>query len=757
MRLTTPFTVPARAVRVKTRARGLTAAVAALGAWALALGAPGGETHWAFQPVLRVEPPAVSGGWARNAIDRFVLARLDKEGLKPSPEADPRTLLRRLSLDLTGLPPTPEETAAFLADRSADAYERQVERLLASPHFGEKWARHWLDLARYADSDGYEKDWARPWAWRYRNWVIDALNRNMPFDRFSIEQIAGDLLPAAGVEQRVATGFHRMTLTNREGGVDNEQFRFENSVDRASTVGTVWMGLTLGCAQCHDHKFDPVSQKDFYSWHALFDNMEETDIDAPLAGETGAWMRANGQYRAEREALLAEYNVAPLMEAWEKRMLEAAANPGKWTDWDLAWDCLLKLTSGGDGEKIIRKKPEQRTQRDRDVLTGHFVKNYHFAVGQKAYRELKLNELDQKLEALKRKYPQLTQAYAVEESAEPRPAHVRVRGDYRARGIAVEPGTPAALPPLNVRGRRATRLDAARWLFSREHPLTARVAVNRIWQELFGQGIVRTPEDFGRQGEPPSHPELLDWLAAGFMDSGWDVKHMIRLMVSSATYRQRSEVSETLRGKDPNNVLLARQSRLRLPAELIRDAALAASGLLAARVGGPSVRPPQPAGVAELAYANSVKWVETEGVDRYRRGLYIHFQRATPYPLLVNFDAPKGNVAQCRRNRSNTPLQALNLLNDPVFFEAAQGLAARALSEAGRPEERVRRMYLLALNREPEPAETARLLKYVAGQQAIFEREKTSAERVFPLAPQSAAWVGAASVVLNLEEFITRE
>jgi hypothetical protein len=733
-------------------------AVIALGAGIVAVAALGAGTHWAFQPVRRPEAPQVkNGGWARNEIDRFVLARVEKEGLSPSAEAERGTILRRLSFDLTGLPPTPAETEAFIADRSPDAYEKQVERLLASPHYGEKWARHWLDLARYADSDGYEKDWARPWAWRYRNWVIDALNRNMPFDQFSIEQIAGDLLPRAAVEQRVATGFHRMTLTNREGGVDNEQFRFENAVDRASTVGTVWMGLTVGCAQCHDHKFDPISQKDFYSWYALFDNMEEVDIDAPTPGELGGWMRANGQYRAEREALLEEYNVAPLMEAWEKRLLEAAANPGKWTDWDLAWDCLLKLTSGGDGEKVIRKKPAERTQRDRDVLIDHFVKNYHFAAGQKAYRELKLNELDQKLADLKMKYPQLTQAYAVEESPSPRPAHVRVRGNYKALGIAVEPGVPSSLPPLKARGRKATRLDAARWLFERDHPLTSRVTVNRMWQELFGQGIVRTSEDFGRQGEPPSHPELLDWLAAEFMDSGWDMKHMLRLMVTSAAYRQRSDVTETLRQKDPNNALLARQSRLRLPAELVRDAALAASGLLSTRIGGPSVRPPQPAGVAELAYANSVKWVETGGVERYRRGLYIHFQRATPYPLLVNFDAPKGNVTQCRRNRSNTALQALNLLNDPVFVEAAQGLAARVVNETASPQERVRRMYLLALTREPEAAESARLLKYVAEQQAIFEREKGSAEKVFALAPQAAAWVGAASVVLNLEEFITRE
>ena len=604
----------------------------------------GANRPWSFAPVERPPLPAVrNADWSRTPIDRFVLARLEKEGIAPSPVAGKRILLRRLSLDLIGLPPTPAEMDAFLADSSPDAYQRQVDRLLASPHYGEKWARHWLDLARYADSDGYEKDWTRPWAWRYRDWVINALNSNMPFDEFSIEQIAGDLLPRPSTEQKVATGFHRMTLTNREGGVDNEQFRFENVIDRASTTGTVWLGLTVGCAQCHDHKFDPITQKDFYQWVALFDNTEEADIDAPLPGEVGSYQRKYAEYRAKRDALLGEYNVPALQSAWEQRMLEAAAQPGKWTDWDLAWDCLLKLTSGGDGEKIIRKKPAERTQRDVDVLTDHFVRNYHFAVGQPKYRELKLNELDTKLTALKNEYPRLTQAYAIAESSPPRSSYLRVRGNYKALGIAVEPGGIAALPPIPA-SARINRLDMARWLFSRDNPLTARVTVNRLWQEFFGQGLVRTSDDFGMQGDKPVYPELLDWLAVEFRESGWNVKHLQRLIVTSAVYRQSSTVRPELETKDPANTLLARQSRLRLPAEQIRDAALAASGLLAPEIGGPSIRPSQPAGVAELAYANSVKWVESQGVDQYRRGLYIHFQRTTPYPLLVNFDAPKGNV-----------------------------------------------------------------------------------------------------------------
>jgi len=707
-------------------------------------------SHWAFRRIERPAAPRVkTQGWVRNAIDRFVLARLEKEGLIPSPEASSEVLTRRLYLDLVGLPPT----------RPMSGAQVPVSTLLASPHFGEKWARHWLDLARYADSDGYEKDWVRPHAWRYRDWVIRALNANMPFDRFSIAQIAGDQIPNASLQDRIATGFHRQTLTNREGGVDSEQFRFEAAIDRSATTAQVFMGLTAGCAQCHDHKYDPISQKDFYRWTALFENLTEEDIDAPLPGEPGPNLRAMAGYRERRNALLAEYNVPALQTDWEQKLLTAAAQPGRWTDLDLAYDCVQKLTVGGDGEAILRKPPGNRTLREADILTDHFVRNYHFAIGGKKYKELKFSELDQKLTALKQEFPQLSIAYVVQESATPRPSHVRVRGDYRNRGVAVEPGTFSFLPASTAK----TRLDAARWLFSREHPLTARVAVNRIWQELFGQGLVRTPEDFGLQGERPSHPELLDWLAAEFIESGWDIKHTIALIVDSATYRQSSNASAQLLERDPNNVLLARQRRLRLPAELIRDAALEAAGLLDRRIGGPSIRPPQPAGVAELAYNNSVKWTESAGTDRYRRGLYIHFQRSTPYPLLANFDAPKGAVTTCRRLRSNTALQALNLLNDPVFFEAAQGLALRILREA-EPARRIQRLYEVTLHRMPAPAEAQRMEEYLAAQRSIFDREPGSSQKIFPwtLPPgvdrvTAAAWVGAASVILNLDEFISRE
>lgn len=716
--------------------------------------APPQSRHWAFQPIRKVE---ASG----NPVDFFIRAQLAKVGLAPSPAASRPTLLRRLSLDLTGIPPSPAEMDAFLNDASPNAYEKQVDRLLASPQFGEKWARQWLDQARYADSDGYEKDWARPWSWRWRNWVIDAINRDMPFDQFTREQIAGDLLPNATVEQRVATGFHRHTLTNREGGIDNNQFRFENVADRSVTVASVWLGLTMGCAQCHDHKYDPIRQKDFYQLYAFFDNAEEEDIDAPLPGETGLWLRKAAEYEQKREALIAQYKVRQLQPAWEVDMLDAFKNPGRRTDWDLAWDCLLKLTEGGDGGRIIKKPAAQRTSREKRILEVHFIRNYHFAVGQKVYKEVKFDELDKKLRELEAAYPQLTQAYTLLENAEPRTSHLRIRGDFKALGIPVEPDAPAFLPPLAKRGQRATRVDLANWLTAPENPLTARVAVNRIWQELFGQGIVKTSEDFGVMGARPSHPELLDALAESFRDSGWSRKQLIRTIVTSATYRQSSDARKDVAEKDPENKWLARQSRVRLNAENIRDAALFAAGLLdLSKVGGPSIKPPQPDGVTSIGYARGTKWEVSDTTEQYRRGLYIHFQRTTPYPLLMNFDAPRSTTAACRRLRSNTSLQALNLLNDPVFLEAAEALALRVLRE-GPPanQDRIQLAARLVLNRAASAPEVERLSRYLDQQRTLFANEKTLPVHAVPGIDRAehAAWTGLASVLLNLDEFVNRE
>ncbi|MBI4889105.1 MAG: PSD1 domain-containing protein [Acidobacteria bacterium] len=710
------------------------------------------SSHWSFQPVSKPAVPQVKqADWARNAIDRFVLARLEKEKIAPAPEASKTVLLRRVTLDLTGLPPTPEEVREFLADDRPDAYEQAVERLLRSSHYGEQRARAWMDLARYGDSDGLEKDLVRPFAWRYRNWVIDAYNRDLPFDEFTIEQLAGDLLPNASVEQRVATGFHRNTLTNREGGTDPEESRFEQMVNRTNTTSTTWLGLTMGCSQCHDHKYDPIKQKDYYSLMAFLNRSEELDIDAPLPGEYGAWMRGQPEYRERRASLLKEFDVETLQAEWEVGIRAAMDHPGKDADWDFAVSNGRPMLDRF--ETLLRTPKEQRTERENELVMRWFISTPGPTKGRDYDKIDALKDMRRRLQNLDRAYPKLTQAQTMMELANPSQQYIALKGDFRAKGPKVDPELPGFLASLPADAPR-NRLSLARWLVAEDNPLTSRVAVNRMWQEFFGRGIVKTAEDFGTQGDAPSHPELLDWLATEFRANGWSTKYMVRLIVNSATYRQSSHVRKELMEKDPENVLLARQSRVRLGAENIRDSALAASGLLNPTIGGPSVRPPQPAGVAELGYANSVKWAEDEGPARYRRGMYIHFQRTTPYPMLMNFDEPDSNVACARRRRSNSPLQALNLLNDPVFFEAAQAMALRVLHEA--PEAgRIDYAFELALGRPAEAKEKERLQRFLKDQSAALKPGQAKA--LLPLAPDQAAWTGAARVLLNLEEFITRE
>jgi hypothetical protein len=655
------------------------------------------STHWAFQPIRRLAIPEVRGQKSEvsNPIDAFVIARLEREGLKPSPEADRITLIRRVSLDLTGLPPTHEEVDAFVKDTSPNAYEKVVDRLLASPHYGERWGRHWLDSARYADSDGYEKDTGRPFAWRFRDWVIGALNADMPFDRFTIEQLAGDLLPIATIDQKIATGFHRNTLTNKEGGVDQEEFRVAAVVDRVTTTGKVWLGLTVGCCQCHDHKYDPLSQREFYQLFAYFNSDREADVNAPLPGEIEKLKKQQAAFDAE------------------KAKLQAAVDEAK-----------------------------EKTLPDAD-----------------------LKKREQALAAHQKKAPNPSKAMTL--AAGPaRPTHVMIRGDFLRKGVEVKPGTPAVLPAMSG---GATRLDLAQWIVSPDNPLTARVTVNWVWAKFFGRGIVSTPEDFGTQGEKPSHPELLDWLASEFRDPvgcGWSMKKLHKLIVTSATYRRSSKVSAELVARDPLNVLLARQSRLRLEAEIVRDGALAASGLLNRTVGGPSIRPPQPLGISELTYANSAKWTETTGPEKYKRGLYIWFQRTSPYPMLMTFDTPDSNVCVVRRERSNTPLQALTLLNDAVFVEAAQALAKRVLTEQKDevPCLRLKHCFRLCLGREPEPAERERLLKLLSEFKKLAAANPADAAKLLGshkpegVAPaEAAAWVALARTILNLDEFVTRE
>ena len=720
-------------------------------------------SHWSFQRVRPPLPPEVARAeWIRNPIDRFVLAKLETVGVAPSPAADKSTLLRRASLDLVGLPPSPGEAREFLGDSEPGAYERLVDRLLDSEHYGEKWARHWLDLARYADSDGYTQDLARPAAWRWRNWVIDALNEDMPFDEFTRLQLAADLLESPSPDQLAATGFHRNTLRNREGGTIYEQSRFEETIDRVNTVATTWLGLTVECAQCHDHKYDPITQGDFYSIYAFFDNVQDLHIDAPMPGEMGPYLRTRSEYLAKRRALLEEHHVPALQPEWERQMKIAAANPGERTDWDLCYDVLYQMTDGG--WEVLYKKPSRRTFREREMLTDYFIDWYNTVVSKERIQELQFKELRKKLRDLKASYPQLTEARIIRERSQTGTTHLRVRGQWDRRGVEVEPRTPAFLPSLRV-GGRATRLDLADWLLADENPLTARVAVNRMWQEFFGRGLVRTSEDFGVQGAAPSHPELLDWLAAEFKARGWSMKRIHKLIVMSAAYRQSSDTRPKLAQRDPENSWLARQNRLRLPSEIVRDSALHVGGLLSPAIGGPSVYPPQPKGVTEITYDwDTVRWPESAGPDRYRRGLYTFFLRTSPYPQMMIFDAPDSHRVASRRRRSNTPLQALNLLNDEVFFEAARGLALRTLAASPRRwRDRLDRMFEITLGRLPSQSESGELERSHARLLTLFQQSPADASQLVQIdlegrsPPEVAAWIGIARMLLNTDEFITRE
>ena len=724
---------------------------------------PPASGHWSFQPIEHPEPPTPErSDWTRNPIDRFVLARLESKGVSPSVEADKLTLLRRLSLDLTGLPPSWDEAKEFLADSAPGAYERVVDRLLDSQHYGEKWARHWLDLARYADSDGYEKDMARPYAWRWRNWVIDALNSDMRFDEFTTLQLAADLLESPTPDQLAANGFHRNTLRNREGGTIFEQSRFEETLDRANTVATVWLGLTVECAQCHDHKYDPISQKDFYSLYAYFDNVRDVQIEAPLPGEMGPYLRKRAEYVSKRQELLNEHHVPELQPEWERQMKIAGENPGDRTDWDLCYDVLFQMTDGG--WEVLHKNPAERTFREREMLTDYFIDWYYTVVSKERIEELQFKALRNKLKALKASYPKLSEARIIRERDQPQQTHLRVRGQWDRKGIEVEPRPPAFLPDSPPRGR-ATRLDLAAWILSDDNPLTARVAVNRMWQEFFGRGLVRTSEDFGTQGELPSHPSLLDWLASTFRAKGWNVKQMHKLIVMSASYRQSSHARPNVEERVPENTLFARQNRLRLPAEILRDSALRVSGLLSPSIGGPSVYPPQPKGVVELTYGwDTDRWLESQGLDRYRRGLYTFFQRTSPYPQMMNFDAPDSNRTASRRQRSNTPLQALNLLNDEVFLEAARALAIRTLAES--PDEwraRLNRIFQLTLCRLPSRQEAEELSESFRRHMRILDPSPADAKQLAQIElsehgpVETAAWMGLGRILLNTDEFITRE
>lgn len=626
------------------------------------------QKHWAYVPPVRPAAPAVqSASWPRNGIDNFVLARIEASGLAQAAEASRETLIRRVSLDLVGLPPTPDEVRAFVDDTSPDAYERVVDRLLANPQYGVRQALAWLDLARYADSQGYPNDGDRS-IWPYRDWVVNALNADMPYDQFTIEQLAGDLLPGATVEQQIASGFHRQTRINQEAGVDPEEFRIEAVIDRVNTTASVWLGATLGCAQCHDHKFDPYPQRDYYRLLAFFNNCAVETESSP-AGEIK--------------------DISPRVEV----EMAASSSAG---------------ISAGNSASTATKSTKATTLVMRDIEP-------------------------------------------------PRPTHIFLRGSFLTLGEQVSPGTPAvfdSFPPAEGNDR----LALARWLVDKRNPLTARVAVNRLWAQYFGAGLVETLDDLGTQASPPTHPELLDWLATELMRLDWHFKPLHRLIVTSATYRQAALASTAAAESDPANRLLSHSPRQRLPAELVRDNALAAGGILSPELGGPSIP----------AFKMVATPAAGSGNSPYRRSIYVRWRRLALDDTFANFDAPTRDVSCTRRTRTNTPLQALTLLNDRVFFEAARGLAERAQRDGGQSlDEQIDYAFRVVLSRAPTAAERQTLAE-------LFERRRSALAADLPAAREllgeaakdvtsddelasRAAWVLVANTLLNLNEAITRE
>jgi mono/diheme cytochrome c family protein len=708
------------------------------------------QKHWSLIAAQRPPLPAVDKKHGpRNAIDFFVLARLEHEKIEPAAEADRRALVRRLAFDLTGLPPTPAEVEAALADQSADWYEKVVDRLLASKHYGERLALYWLDLVRYADTGGYHSDNHREVS-LYRDYVIKAFNSNKRFDRFTAEQLAGDLLPDAGAEQKIASGYNRLLMTTEEGGAQAKEYTAKYAADRVRNVSSVWLGTTLGCTECHDHKFDPFTTKEFYRFGSFFADVRETAVGRQPQDQLPT---------AEQAAKLKDLTdaIAGVQKVLATQTPELDAALVKWEE------AVKKGDNKGIPKNIldiVAVEAEKRSVQQKQALATH-------------YRTIAplLEESRQKLADLQKQKAELDKTIAttlVTTSVSPRMMRVLPRGNWLDdSGEIVAPGTPASLPPLGVEGRRATRLDLANWMVKPENPLVARVFVNRLWKLFCGQGIVKSLEDFGSQGTAPTHPELLDWLAVEFRESGWDVKHMVRLMVLARTYRQVSTVKPDIKEHDPYNRLLARQARFRLDAEMVRDNSLAVGGLLVRTIGGGSVKPYQPAGYWAMLNFPKREWDNSKGEELYRRSLYTYWCRTFPYPSLVTFDAPSREECVVERPRSNTPLQALVLLNDPTYVEAARAFAERLVREGGKePADRIQFAYRQALQRRPEAAEVQvvqalfqkHLEQYRANPKAATELLAVG-DKPVPKdidAAELAAWTSVARVVLNLHETITR-
>ena len=915
------------------------------------------QQHWSFLPPRRSKLPEVQNqSRIQNPIDRFVLARLEQEGLKPSPPADKATLCRRLSLDLIGLPPTLDELDRFLKDDSPEACEKLIDRLLASPHYGEHRARYWLDAARYADTSGYftDEEWEM---WHWRDWVINAFNQNQPFDQFTIEQLAGDLLPNPTQDQLIATGFNRNHMTTLETGIIDEEYRVEYMVDRLDTTSTVWMGLTMGCARCHDHKFDPISQKEFYQLFAFFNNTPETGNTQTVGNAKPLLKLPTTEYQNREKQLQDQLSVLQkqhqqqasqldrLQAEWEQQILstlnppstdelilhyplddltanqelssvgntestsgflgqgvhfdgtavlesKAPLNLDRHTPFSIAawikptssgpscllsknddrrqlrgfdimlrksklaihlihawnsnaiqvvtdnsintgrWQHLLVTYDGSStaaGIRIYLNGAPQATSAPYDSLSDSITTTEPFRIGRRstsafyqgAVDDLRLyqrtlspeearqladfqflsavlsvpadkrtdqqqqelrtyflntaapEEFRKSEQALKtmqgklaRLRKQIPTTMVMQENEQPRETFILERGVYNKPGEKVTANVPGALPGFRD-GLPDNRLGLARWLTSPTHPLTARVYVNRLWQQMFGVGLVKTVEDFGSQGEWPSHPELLDWLAVEFRESGWDVKHMLKLMALSSTYQQSSRGTSELYESDPENRLLSRGPRFRLDAETIRDNALSISGLLVSQQGGPSVKPYQPAGLWEaVSYDGNVSYKQDTGEGLYRRSLYTFWKRQSPPPGLMAFDAPTRETCTVRRPRTNTPLQALVLMNDPTYIEAARVLATQALQQSLTEPECIAWLYRSATSRLPD-AEELQILSNVLNQQSRLYRSQPSAARELiqvgetpvetSIAPaELAAWTMLASLILNMDETVTK-
>lgn len=885
--------------------------------------------HWAFvHPQKTPLPEVADADWAKGPLDQYILARLEQEGLSPSPQADRYALIRRVSLDLTGLPPTPEEAEAFAKDPDPGAYEKLVDRLLASPRYGERWARDWLDLVRYSDTNGYEKDRERS-IWPYRDWVIQAINNDMPYDQFSIEQIAGDMLPKASESQKVATGFHRNTMLNEEGGIDPLEFRFYAMIDRVSTTGTIWLGMTVGCAQCHTHKYDPITHTDFYSFMALLNNADEPDqvLKRPAIAEQRAKLLAeiemlesalpnqfpptegDGPIEQRRHANLEKQKAAWLAEAEAKATpwrtlkaskletnlpkLETLADGSIFSSGDITKRDVFTMTfpidesqlplsalrlevlpderlpAGGPGRSYyegrqgdfflseltakLGEEPIQLTaashsygkisigsgsadaanvldgdgstgwgtaQREGEAnqlvvnlaepiispgdLTIELLFERHFAAslgrfrisaatsdGQAVAKSMPAEVeaiLAKKVEArtaqeterldrhylsvapelaaarkpidqLRKKLPRFPTSMVMLErpTDNPRETFRHHRGEYLSPKEKMTPRIPEFLGKES-KAAPADRLELAKWLVSRENPLAARVAVNRWWQAFFGRGLVESSGDFGTQSQPPSHPELLDYLACSLMENDWSMKKLHREIVLSATYRQDSRLSEKLKSADPQNRLLARGPRLRIDAEMVRDAMLLASGKLSDKMYGRGVFPPQPASVTALAYGG-FRWNESQGEDRYRRSIYTFSKRTAPFAAFAVFDAPSGEVCTAKRDRSNTPLQALTLLNDAMYIELAKALAAAAASEATTDQTIAENLFRRLMTRPPTPEEVKAILQYRQTQLARLQAGELDAAKIGggeTSSPEAAAWVMTARTLMNLDEAITK-